>query len=269
MISSDGGDAKRQRTEERKGVAPPPLARQEDRRERRRKWKNLINEIIPQSTSIRLHSGRGSAHKEAARSVYLVHRKDHTVEENLSLCLSSYYQGQSWAKPLLCLQKVDHISHSFSDLNPTSNKLYIDCRPLQSGLCKATRFALRRSPGPQMFAIPLYSFPLLWCALVIYSTHAEWQPASRSKTLAPMWVMWICVHADVVISVTSFCLLLGHDSHFTLLKSHKECLILCISGWNGIFAMGQRVYILGFGAICCFSKWKWFDPNCTAPRLYY
>lgn len=56
---------KRQRTEERKGVAPPPSF---NRRQRRRKWKNLINEIIPQSTSIRLHSA-GALHtrRQAAR----------------------------------------------------------------------------------------------------------------------------------------------------------------------------------------------------------
>lgn len=93
MISSDGGDVMRQRTGERKGVAPPPSVDRKTGGERRRKWKNLINEIIPQSTSIRLHSAGALRTKRRAPgqagggSVYLVHRKDHRVDESLSLCL--------------------------------------------------------------------------------------------------------------------------------------------------------------------------------------
>lgn len=78
-----------------------------------------------------------------------------------------------------------------------------------SGLCTAAPFALRRSTDLNVCPPTLFLPPPVACfaALVIYSTHAEWQPASRSKTLAPMWVMRICVHADVIISITSCCLL--------------------------------------------------------------
>lgn len=139
MISSDGGDVMRQRTGERKGVAPPPSVDRKTGGERRRKWKNLINEIIPQSTSIRLHSAGALRTKRRAPgqagggSVYLVHRKDHRVDESLSLCLSCYYQGQCWAKLLLSFLSLlklahgyikaedDSVLYSLRDLNPKSD----------------------------------------------------------------------------------------------------------------------------------------------------
>lgn len=68
MISSDGGGCEAPEDRGEEGRRSATLIRQEDRRERRRKWKNLINEIILQSTSIRLHS-TGALHtkRQAAR----------------------------------------------------------------------------------------------------------------------------------------------------------------------------------------------------------
>lgn len=138
-----GCEALEDRGEE--GRRSATLIRQEDRRERRRKWKNLINEIIPQSTSIRLHSAgalhtrRQAARQAGGESVYLVHRKAHRVDESLSLSLLLLPRsvlGQTSPppplSPLMLAHRyikvgddstgiMSHIAHSFRDVNPTSD----------------------------------------------------------------------------------------------------------------------------------------------------
>lgn len=93
MISSDGG-AKRQRTDGEEGRRSATLVRQEDKRERRRKWKKVINEIIPQSTSITLHSaGARHARRQPGRPEKAAGEITGRMRV-FSLWLSSYYQGQ-------------------------------------------------------------------------------------------------------------------------------------------------------------------------------
>lgn len=209
-----GCEAPEDRGEE--GRCSATLARQEDRRERRRKWKNLINEIIPQSTSIRLHSAvalhtRRQAARQAGGGVSIQSVEKTTKWMRVFLCVCCYYQGQCWAKLHSCLHYHwsslptvlekrfywTHISHLLKDCPLLTNT---GC----SGLCKVMAFALKHTSDLSVCPPSLFhSLPL---PLVIYSTHAEWQAAFCSKTLASTWVMWICVHADVRISVTSFCL---------------------------------------------------------------
>lgn len=81
-----GCEAPEDRGEE--GRRSATVVRKEDRRERRRKWKNLINEIIPQSTSIRLHSTGALHTSRQAVGVYLVHRKHCRVDESFPQSLS-------------------------------------------------------------------------------------------------------------------------------------------------------------------------------------
>lgn len=105
MISSDGGDLKLQRTEGKEGRRSATLGRQEDRRERRRKCKNVINEIIPRSTSIRVHSA-GALHTErrAGGGGRIESIEEITEWMRVFLRVSPVItKGQRRAKPLLCL----------------------------------------------------------------------------------------------------------------------------------------------------------------------
>lgn len=100
MISSDGGrrgwSARGRRREREGGCGTATVVWREYRKERRRKWENLINEIILQSTSISLHSA-ATVHmsrqpaRQAGRGqkgVRIVRRKkDQRVDESFSVSL--------------------------------------------------------------------------------------------------------------------------------------------------------------------------------------
>ncbi len=177
---------KRQRTEERKGVAPPPSFE----RKRRRKWKNLINEIIPQSTSIRLHSivavhtRRHEVGQARRGSVYLVCGKDHRVDESLSVSfiITKVSGGPSLSSAFIITAKVGlqlckigrrlhrtHISHSSFIHSRTQTKrlacaqLYLHCHSLLQWTMQSYFICIKTQPRPQ--CLPSHSIPSPSCGM--------------------------------------------------------------------------------------------------------
>lgn len=101
---------------------------------------------------------------------------------------------------------ISYTVHSFMDVHPTS-----DMRSALSPLsiaavdyAKPVPFALRRRPRPQ--CLPSHSIlppPVAgFAALVIYSTHAEWQPASPQQNT--------CSYVSDVNLCTYWCCYFNH-----------------------------------------------------------
>lgn len=139
---------------------------------------------------------------------------------------------------LLCKRQKwlhrNHISHGsfIHGLEPHARHAFVPYINRYSQQWTAQCYFICIKTQSRPWCLPSHSIPraLLWRALqpCLYIPHmlSDSRPPAAKHLLAT-WVMWICVHADVVISITLLTAYFGTPLTFHFAQKSQEVLLCC------------------------------------------